>query len=71
MAGDREACAQAGMDDFLTKPLGREALAASLDRWLPGRFGPRAAPGRTPVPSSAGEDEVAPRRVVAGDRGGA
>jgi two-component system, sensor histidine kinase and response regulator len=35
LAGDREACIAAGMDDFLAKPLQRDALRAVLDRWLP------------------------------------
>ena len=34
MPADREACLQAGMDDFLTKPVQRDALNASLNRWL-------------------------------------
>ncbi|QKW58470.1 hybrid sensor histidine kinase/response regulator [Stenotrophomonas sp. NA06056] len=33
MAGDRERCLQAGMDDYLSKPITREALHALLQRW--------------------------------------
>ncbi len=33
MAGDRERCLQASMDDYLSKPITREALHALLQRW--------------------------------------
>lgn len=35
MAGDREQCLEAGMDDYLTKPLLRSQLAAMLEHYLP------------------------------------
>ncbi len=35
LSGDREACLANGMDDYLTKPFDREALALRLSRWLP------------------------------------
>jgi CheY-like chemotaxis protein len=33
MSGDRERCLEAGMDDYLAKPLGMEMLAAAICRW--------------------------------------
>jgi len=34
MFGDREKCIQAGMDDFIAKPVLRRDLTKMLDRWL-------------------------------------
>ena len=39
MVGDRERCLEAGMSDYLTKPLRREAFYAALERWLGMRIG--------------------------------
>jgi hypothetical protein len=35
LEGDRERCLQAGMDDYITKPMRHETLANTLRRWLP------------------------------------
>jgi len=35
MQGDRERCMNAGMNDYITKPVSPQALAEALDKWLP------------------------------------
>jgi signal transduction histidine kinase/DNA-binding response OmpR family regulator/HPt (histidine-containing phosphotransfer) domain-containing protein len=46
MAGDRQRCLDAGMDDYLAKPVSREQLESCLHRWLPNlmKFALRNAP---------------------------
>jgi signal transduction histidine kinase/DNA-binding response OmpR family regulator/HPt (histidine-containing phosphotransfer) domain-containing protein len=36
MSGDRERCLEAGMDDYISKPIEPKVLLNALDRWIPG-----------------------------------
>jgi two-component system, sensor histidine kinase and response regulator len=42
MQGDRERCLEAGMDDYITKPVRSDDLAAVLARLVPHGGGPTA-----------------------------
>jgi HPt (histidine-containing phosphotransfer) domain-containing protein len=39
MTGDREICREAGMDDYVSKPIRMRTLAEVLELWLPGEDG--------------------------------
>jgi signal transduction histidine kinase/CheY-like chemotaxis protein/HPt (histidine-containing phosphotransfer) domain-containing protein len=43
MKGDRERCLQAGMDGYVSKPIGAQALAAAITEVLPERMQPQEA----------------------------
>jgi len=71
MAGDRERCLQAGMDDYLSKPINREVLHALLQRWgeapaavasslLDGHPAENSRASSTPSPEPAPAPEPAP-----------
>jgi len=59
MAGDRERCLAAGMDDHLPKPLRRDALGEMLDRWV--ASGPEMGSAGEPVAALSPRERVGER----------
>jgi signal transduction histidine kinase/CheY-like chemotaxis protein/HPt (histidine-containing phosphotransfer) domain-containing protein len=58
MAGDREKCLSAGMDDYMSKPLSRARVEQTLRKWLHGRK-------RTVPDTAAKSSSAVPTPVVA------
>ena len=60
MAGDRQRCLEAGMNDYLSKPLQPAALRALLVRWLPARAAGPQDVAITPPPGTAAAPDSDP-----------
>ncbi|HET7272908.1 MAG TPA: response regulator, partial [Rubrobacter sp.] len=67
MAGDREKAIEAGMDDYVPKPVKREELEAVLERWIDAKDEIDHEPGDDPNRQDA-EREPLDRGVLAGLR---
>jgi PAS domain S-box-containing protein len=61
MQGDRERCLEAGMNDYVTKPVSAQALADALERWLP------RDDGEIPAHAPAGPPAAAPAKAEGTD----
>jgi PAS domain S-box-containing protein len=82
MKGDRERCLDAGMDDYISKPIAPQALAEALEKWLvhaqdqppedsipagkPGRFEGQPVFDRQAFLARLMGDEVLVKQITAG-----
>jgi CheY-like chemotaxis protein/HPt (histidine-containing phosphotransfer) domain-containing protein len=65
MEGDRDKCIQAGMNDYVGKPVKKEALLGALDKWL---FRPRSGPAADPNLKAKGAGAAANGKVINPER---
>jgi CheY-like chemotaxis protein len=52
LEGDRELCIMAGMDDYLTKPVGLQQLQSAIERWVPAGLIAAAEHGQAEQPTA-------------------
>src|SRR6266850_1987275 len=65
MEGDRERCLTSGMDDYLSKPVGREALRTVLERWIGEDPQAGAQVAAEPAPAGPQAEAVAAPKAAA------
>jgi signal transduction histidine kinase/CheY-like chemotaxis protein/HPt (histidine-containing phosphotransfer) domain-containing protein len=63
MAGDREKCLKAGMDDYLSKPLNRALLEQTLRKWLPAGAKSRPVAPPPAAPMAPPPAPIAPQSI--------
>ncbi len=55
MSGDKEKCIEAGMDDYITKPVRLEEVISALKRWAPAQANFAAESDKKEKQFAAGE----------------
>ena len=63
MQGDRERCVEAGMDDYLPKPVRSEELAKMLEKWVKSEAYDGTSGNPSPFPVDAPHDAPAALRA--------
>ncbi|MES2259600.1 MAG: response regulator [Pseudomonadota bacterium] len=64
MQSDREQCLEAGMVDFVSKPIEPDELWRALLRWIPARHAPAVAPGAAQAGTQAGGEDGLPDAIA-------
>jgi len=57
LSGDRERCLQAGMNDYISKPVQIQILARVLANWLPGKFNGQSVTIAAPITEKEMEEK--------------
>ncbi len=60
IAGDRERCLRGGMDDYVSKPVSRQAIQIMLERWCADAHPAEPDPGQATAGPSSGQGDVEP-----------
>ncbi len=64
MQGAREECLEAGMDDYIAKPVDPVNLSKTMDKWLQDAGGPGLTPEEAPEPEPEKAPQKAPQKAA-------